>query len=151
MIRDQIKAKLIEAMKAKDEKMTGTIRLINAAIKDKDIDARTKGNMNGIDDNAIMSLLQTMVKQRRESIDMYTKGGRNDLVAAEQAELDIIQSFLPKQMSDEEMKAAVQAVVAEVGATSIKDMGKVMGALKTKYAGQMDMGKASGIIKSVLG
>ena len=151
MIRDQIKAKLIEAMKAKDEKMTGTIRLINAAIKDKDIDARTKGNMNGIDDNAIMSLLQTMVKQRRESIDMYTKGGRNDLVAAEQAELDIIQSFLPKQMSDEEMKAAIQAVVAEVGATSIKDMGKVMGALKTKYAGQMDMGKASGIIKSVLG
>ena len=151
MIREQIKTKLVEAMKAKDEKATGTLRLINAAIKDKDIDARSKGNMNGIDDAGVLSLLQSMIKQRRESIDMYTKGGRSDLVAAEQAEIDIIQSFLPKQMSDEEVKAAIQAIVAETGASSIKDMGKVMGALKAKYAGQLDMGKASGLIKAVLG
>ena len=150
MIREQIKSKLIEAMKAKDEKTTGTLRLINAAIKDKDIDARSKGNMNGIDDAGVLSLLQTMIKQRRESIDMYTKGGRSDLVASEQAEIDVIQSFLPKQMSDEEIKAAIQAIVAETGAASIKDMGKVMGALKAKYAGQLDMGKASGLIKTIL-
>ena len=151
MIREQIKAKLVEAMKAKDEKATGTLRLINAAIKDKDIDARTKGNMDGIDDTGVMSLLQSMIKQRRESIDMYTKGGRTDLVAAEQAEIDIIQAFLPKQMSEDEVKAAIQAIVTETGASSIKDMGKVMGALKAKYAGQMDMGKASALIKAVLG
>ena len=151
MLREQIKSKLIEAMKAKDEKATGTLRLINAAIKDKDIDARSKGNMDGIDDSGVLSLLQSMIKQRRESIDMYMKGGRSDLVAAEQAEIDIIQSFLPKQMSDEEVKNAIQAIVAETGASSIKDMGKVMGALKAKYAGQLDMGKASGLIKSILG
>ena len=151
MIREQIKTKLIEAMKAKDEKATGTLRLINAAIKDKDIDARTKGNMDGIDDAGVLSLLQSMIKQRRESIDMYTKGGRADLVAAEQAEIDVIQSFLPKQMSDDEVKAAIQAIIAETGASSIKDMGKVMGVLKSKYAGQLDMGKASGLIKTLLG
>lgn len=150
MIREQIKAKLIEAMKAKDEKTTGTLRLINAAIKDKDIDARSKGNMDGIDDSGVMSLLQSMIKQRRESIDMYVKGGRSDLAVGEQAEIDVIQSFLPKQMSDEEVMAAIRALIAEVGATSIKDMGKVMGALKAKYAGQMDMGKASGLIKAAL-
>ena len=151
MIREQIKSKLVEAMKAKDEKATGTLRLINAAIKDKDIDARSKGNMNGIDDAGVLSLLQTMIKQRRESIDMYNKGGRSDLVASEQAEIDIIQTFLPKQMSDEEVKAAIQAIVTETGASSIKDMGKVMGVLKAKYAGQLDMGKASGLIKTILG
>ncbi len=151
MIREQIKTKLVEAMKAKDEKTTGTLRLINAAIKDKDIADRSKGNMNGIDDAAILSLLQSMIKQRRESIDMYTKGGRTDLAGAEQAEIDVIQSFLPKQMSDDEVKAAIEVIVAETGASSIKDMGKVMGVLKAKYAGQLDMGKASGIIKTVLG
>lgn len=151
MIREQIKAKLIDAMKAKDEQVTGTLRLINATIKDKDIEARPKGILNGIDDTAIMSLLQTMIKQRKESIDMYTKGNRTDLAAKEQAEIDIIQSFLPKQMSDDEVKAVIEKLVAETGAASIKDMGKVMGALKAKYAGQIDMGKASGLIKSVLG
>lgn len=151
MIREQIKKRLVEAMKAKDEKATGTLRLINAYIKDKDIEARPKGILDGIDDGAILSLLQSMIKQRKESIDMYTKGGRVDLAANEQAEIDIIQSFLPKQMSDEEIKAAIEALVAETGATSVKDMGKVMGALKAKYAGQLDMGKASGMIKSILG
>ena len=151
MIREQIKTKLVEAMKAKDEKTTGTLRLINAAIKDKDIEARPKGITDGIDDNAILSLLQSMIKQRRESIDMYTKGGRDDLVAGEQAEIDVIQMFLPKQMSEEEVKSAIQQIVTETGASSIKDMGKVMGVLKSKYAGQLDMGKASALIKSILG
>jgi len=151
MIREQIKKRLVEAMKAKDEKATGTLRLINASIKDKDIEARPKGILDGIDDGAILSLLQSMIKQRKESIDMYTKGGRADLAANEQAEIDIIQSFLPKQMSDDEIKAAIEALVAETGATSVKDMGKVMGALKAKYAGQLDMGKASGMTKSILG
>lgn len=151
MIREQIKSKLIEAMKAKDEKVTGTLRLINAAIKDKDIEARPKGITDGIDDNAIMSLLQSMIKQRKESIDMYTKGGRADLAAAEQAEIDVIQSFLPQQMTEEEMTAAIRQIITETGASSVKDMGKVMGVLKTRYAGSMDMGKASGLIKSLLG
>ena len=151
MIREQIKAKLVEAMKSKNEKATATLRLINAAIKDKDIEARSKGNMDGIDDAGVLSLLQTMIKQRRESIAMYEKGGRSDLVAAEQGEIDIIQTFLPKQLSDEEVKAAIQTLITETGATSVKDMGKVMGALKAKYAGQIDMGKASGLIKAALG
>ncbi len=151
MIREQIKTKLIEAMKAKDDKTTGTLRLINAAIKDKDIEARPKGILNGIDDTAILSLLQSMIKQRKESIDMYQKGGRADLAAAEQAEIDVIQAFLPKQMDEAETRAAIQAVIAETGAASIKDMGKVMGALKAKYAGQLDMGKASALIKESLG
>lgn len=151
MIREQIKEKLIAAMKAKDEKTTGTLRLINAAIKDKDIDARAKGVTDGIDDAGVMSLLQSMIKQRRESIDMYTKGGRADLAAGEQAEIDLIQSFLPQQMSDEEVREALKSIIAETGAASIKDMGKVMGVLKAKYAGRLDMGKASGLIKSLLG
>ena len=151
MIREQIKEKLIAAMKAKDEKTTGTLRLINAAIKDKDIDVRAKGVTDGIDDAGVMSLLQSMIKQRRESIDMYTKGGRADLAAGEQAEIDLIQSFLPQQMSEDEIRTALDGIIAETGATSIKDMGKVMGVLKTKYAGRLDMGKASSLIKTVLG
>lgn len=151
MIREQIKTKLIEAMKTKDEKTTGTLRLINAAIKDKDIEARPKGITDGIDDNTIMSLLQSMVKQRKESIDMYTKGGRMDLAASEQDEINIIQLFLPQQMGKEETTLAIQKIIAETGASSIKDMGKVMGILKTKYAGSIDMGQASALIKNLLG
>lgn len=150
MIREQIKAKLIEAMKAKDEQTTGTLRLINAAIKDKDIEARPKGNPNGIDDSAVMSLLQSMIKQRKESIEMYRQGHRDDLATKEQAEVDLIQSFLPQQMTEEEMNAAIRDVITQTGATSIKDMGKVMGAVKAKYAGRMDMGRASGLIKAAL-
>ena len=150
MIREQIKAKLIESMKAKDEQTTGTLRLINAAIKDKDIEARPKGNPNGIDDSAVMSLLQSMVKQRKESIEMYRQGHRDDLAAKEQAEVDIIQSFLPQQMTEEEMKVAIRDVITQTGATSVKDMGKVMGTVKAKYAGRMDMGRASGLIKAAL-
>lgn len=150
MIRDELKKQLIDAMKAKDEKKTATIRLINAAIKQKDIEARPSGKTDGIDDAAVLSLMQSMIKQRKESIDMYTKGGRNDLAAAEQSEIDIIQSFLPKQMSEEEIRSAIAFVIAETGAASIKDMGKVMGALRAKYAGQMDFGLASGLIKNAL-
>lgn len=150
MIREQIKSKLVEAMKAKNDKMTGTLRLINAAIKDKDIEARPKG-ITEIDDSAILSLLQSMIKQRKESIDMYQKGGRMDLAENEQAEIDVIQMFLPKQMSDEEVTSAIKTIIEETGATSIKDMGKVMGVLKSKYAGQLDMGKASTLIKGLLG
>ena len=150
MIREQLKNALIEALKSKNEKRTATIRLINAAIKDKDIEARPKGVLNGIDEQAVFALLQSMVKQRKESIALYMQGNRQDLVESEQAEIDIISEFLPKQMSEEEVKAAVQAVISEVQAASVKDMGKVMGALKAKYAGQMDMSAASAVIKSLL-
>ncbi len=150
MIREELKKALVDALKTKNEKKTATIRLINAAIKDKDIEARPKGITDGIDDTAILSLLQSMVKQRKESIEMYKQGGREDLVASEQAEIDIISAFLPQQMSEEETKQAIEAVIQEIGASSIKDMGKVMGALKAKYAGQMDFSIASGLIKGLL-
>ena len=151
MIREQIKAQLIEAMKAKNETKTGTLRLMNAAIKDKDIAARPSGNADGIDDAAILSLFQSMIKQRRESIELYQKGNRPELADAEQAEIDIIQSFLPKQMSADEATLAIKAAIAATGASSVKDMGKVMAELKAKYAGQMDFGAASAAIKGLLG
>lgn len=150
MIREQLKKALIDALKNKEEKKTATIRLINAAIKDKDIEARPKGITDGIDDNAILSLLQGMVKQRKESIEMYKQGNRSDLVEAEQAEIDIINQFLPQQMSEEETKTAISTVIQSVGATSIKDMGKVMAALKAQYAGKMDFALASQQIKALL-
>ena len=150
MLRENIQNALKEAMKAKNMLEVNAVRMIIAGIKEKDVDARGKGAKEATDAD-LLAMMQTMIKQRRESIDMYQKGGRADLVAAEQGEIDIIQTFLPKQMSDDEVKAAIQAIITEVGATSIKDMGKVMGALKTKYAGQMDMGKASGLIKAALG
>ena len=130
MIREQIKAQLIEAMKAKNETKTGTLRLMNAAI---------------------LSLFQSMIKQRRESIELYQKGNRPELADAEQAEIDIIQSFLPKQMSADETTAAVKAAIAATGAASLKDMGKVMAELKSKYAGQMDFGAVSASLKGLLG
>lgn len=150
MIREELKAQLVDAMKMKQDKKTATIRLINAAIKQKDIEARPAGNADGIDDTAILSLMQSMIKQRRESIDMYQKGNRPDLAEIEQGEIDIIQSFLPKQMSAEETKAAIATIISETGAASIKDMGKVMSALRAKYAGQMDFGAASNLIKEAL-
>ena len=150
MIREQLKKALIDALKNKEEKKTATIRLINAAIKDKDIEARPKGITDGIDDNAILSLLQGMVKQRKESIEMYKQGNRSDLVEAEQAEIDIINQFLPQQMSEEETKTAISTVIQSVGATSITDMGKVMAALKAQYAGKMDFALASQQIKALL-
>ena len=150
MIRDEIKAQLVEAMKNQNKDKVATLRLINSAIKDRDIADRSKGNYDGIDDAGVLSLLQSMIKQRRESIEIYKKGNREDLVAHEQGEIDVIQSFLPKQMNAEEMQAAIQQVIAQTGAAGIKDMGKVMGALRGQYAGQMDFGVASGIIKQLL-
>ena len=150
MIREEIKKQLVEAMKNQEKDKVATLRLINSNIKDRDIADRSKGNYDGIDEAGILSLLQTMIKQRRESIEMYKQGGRDDLVAHEQGEIDVIQSFLPKQMSSDEMQAAIKEVIAQTGAAGMKDMGKVMGALRGKYAGQMDFGAASGIIKQLL-
>ena len=150
MIREEIKKQLIEAMKAGQKEKVDTLRLINSTIKDKDIADRTKGNMDGISDEAILSVLQGMIKQRKESIALYTQGGRAELAEAEQKEVDIIQSFLPKQMDANEMREAIKAAITETGASSMKDMGKVMGLLRGKYAGKMDFGAASGEIKALL-
>lgn len=151
MLRETLNQALKDAMKAKDAQRTATLRLILAALKDRDIAARTSGDdRTGIPDDAILSLLQTMVKQRRESITMYEQGGRQDLADKEKAEIAVIESFLPKQLSEAEVEAAARAAIAEVGAQGIKDMGKAMGVLKAKYAGQMDFAKAAAILKSQL-
>lgn len=151
MLREKIKAELVAAMKSKDEAKTSVLRLINASIKDKDIAARPAGKMDGISDDEVLGLFQSMIKQRRESIELYEKGNRPDLVAKEQAEVDIIKSFMPAQMDDAAVTAAIKDIIAQTGAVGMKDMGKVMGALRGKYAGQMDFGKASAIIKGLLG
>ncbi|MGN1091576.1 MAG: GatB/YqeY domain-containing protein [Alphaproteobacteria bacterium] len=151
MIREKIKAELVAAMKEHNEAKTATLRLIGATLKDKDIAARPSGKTDGISDDEILSMFQSMIKQRRESIELYTKGGRNDLVEKEQAEIDIITSFMPAQMDDAAVENAIKQAISDTGAASIKDMGKVMGALKGKYAGQMDFGKASAKIKELLG
>ncbi len=150
MFRTRLNEALKEAMKAKDKRATSTLRLILAALKDRDIAARGRGKSDGVDDDEILDLLQKMVRQRHDSIEMYQKGNRQDLVEKEQGEIEIIEHFLPKQLTDEETQAAVQDVVAELDASSIKDMGRVMGALKTRYAGRMDFGKASGLVKARL-
>ncbi|MFN4275034.1 MAG: GatB/YqeY domain-containing protein [Ferrovibrio sp.] len=151
MLRETLNQALKDAMKAKDAQRTATLRLILAALKDRDIAARTSGDdRTGIPEDAILSLLQTMVKQRRESITMYEQGGRQDLADKEKSEIAVIESFLPKQLSEAEVEAAARAAIAEVGAQGIKDMGKAMGVLKAKYAGQMDFAKAAAILKSQL-
>jgi len=139
-----------DAMRARAEPATTTIRMINAAIKQKDIDvARPRGDQQ-IGDDEILNLLQNLIKSRRESVELYKQGSRQDLVDKEEAEIAVIEQFLPKQMGEEETKAAVRELVASLGASSVKDMGKVMGALKSKYAGQLDITKASVIVKQVL-
>ena len=150
MLRDTIKAAQITAMKAKDKERLAAVRLILAKIKDRDIEMRT-GEGSADDDVVVTEVLMKMAKQRRESIQMYKDGGRDELAAVEEGELAVIEEFLPKQMSEDEMKAAIESVKAEVGAESIKDMGKVMAALKEGYAGQMDFGKASGFVKASFG
>ena len=150
MIRDKISQTLKEAMKAKDEAKTTTLRTVNAAIKQKDIDvARGRGDQH-ISEDEVLNLLQSLIKSRRESIALYQQGGRQDLVDKECAEIAIIEQFLPKQMSEEETRSAIRELVASLGASSVKDMGKVMAALKSKYAGQLDMTKASATVKDVL-
>ncbi|MBO6783274.1 MAG: GatB/YqeY domain-containing protein, partial [Alphaproteobacteria bacterium] len=141
---------LKEAQKAKDERAVSTFRLITAALKDRDIAARSKGNPDGISDDEILQMLQTMVKQRRESISMYEKGGRLELAEQEAEEIEIIQRFLPEQLDEEATERAVEKTIEDVGASGLKDMGAVMGALREEYAGQMDFGKASAIVKTRL-
>ena len=151
-LRDDISAALKDAMKAGDKKRLGTVRLMQAAIKDKDINSRTAGHDSALTpDSGLVELFAKMVKQRQDSIAAFEQGGRPELAQNERDEITVIQSFMPKQMSEEEAKAAVAGVIAAVGATSVKDMGKVMAELKAKYAGQMDMAKAGGIVKSLLG
>ena len=149
-IREKIKETQKAAMKSKDKQKLAAVRLIMASLKDKDIDARTKNKPDGIDDNEILSMLQSMIKQRHESIKMYKEGGREELADRESAEIDVIEDFLPAQLSDEELESAIDTAITATGAEGIKDMGKVMAILKEKYAGQMDMGKASGAVKSKL-
>jgi uncharacterized protein YqeY len=151
MLRAKLSDALKDAMRAKDARRVGTLRLVLAAIKDRDIAARQGDNRDGIPDADILSLLQTMIRQRRESIAMYEKGGRADLVTQEQEEIVVIESFLPQQMDDAATEAAARAAIAALGAASIKDMGKVMAHLKAKFAGQMDIGKASAVVKGLLG
>jgi uncharacterized protein YqeY len=150
-LRAKIMQAMKDAMKAGDKRRLSTVRLMQSAIKDKDIASRTEGVNDGVSDAEILELFSKMVKQRRESAELYEKGGRADLVEQEQGEIAVLEEFMPKQMDEAETKAAVAAVIAEVGATSIKDMGKVMGALKGKYAGQMDFGKAGAVVKAALG
>ncbi len=137
-------------MKAGDKGRLGTIRLIQSALKDKDIEARGNGK-EPLGDEEILQLLQKMVKQRQESARLYTEGNRPELAAQENAEIAIISAYLPKQMDEADAKAAIAAVIAEIGAAGAKDMGKVMGELKARYAGQMDFGKASPLVKQLLG
>ena len=150
MIRDRIKAELVSAMKGGDKSRTATIRLINSALKNRDIELRI-GTAPADDDVVVTEVLQKMIKQRRESIALYQQGGRQELADAETAEVAVIESFLPAQMSEEETKAAIDAIVAETGATSVKDMGRVMALMKERHAGQLDMSKASLLVKARLG
>lgn len=150
MLREQIKSALKEAMVSKDKHVVSTLRLIMAALKDRDIAARTQDKPDGITDEEILSLLQSMVKQRRDSITMYENGGRLELAEQEASEIAIIERFLPKQMSEEEIAGVVEALIDELGATGLKDMGPTMAALRERYAGQMDFAKGSAIVKARL-
>jgi uncharacterized protein YqeY len=149
MLRDAITSATKDAMKAGDKARLSTLRLISSAIKNADIDARTGGKE--VTDEALMGLLQKLVKQRQESADLYDKGNRPELAAQERAEIAVIQSFLPKQMSEEEARTAIADAIRETGAASVKDMGKVMGALKARHTGTMDFARAGALVKSMLG
>jgi hypothetical protein len=151
MLRDQLNEALKTAMKAKEGRTVSTVRLIRAALKDRDIAARGKGNSEGIADPEILSMLQSMIKQRRESIEMYEKGGRVELAEQEAEEIVIIEGFLPEQMGEEATAAAIKEVIKELDAQSLKDMGRTMGVLKERYAGKMDFSKAGPLVKAQLG
>lgn len=151
MLRTRLNDALKDAMKTKNARAVSTVRLILAALKDRDIAARTRGESDPISDDEILQLLQTMVKQRREAIELYKQGGRDELALQEAEEIAVIETFLPRQLGEAEVKAAVSALITEIGATGIKDMGRVMTELRTRYAGQMDFAKASGVVKDTLG
>ena len=150
MLRQALSDAVKEAMKARDPRTTSTLRMVLAKLKDKDIEARGTGNPDGIDDSAVLSVLQGMIKQRRESIELYKQGNRPDLVDQEAAEITIIERFLPQQMDEAATRAAITAVIGEIGAASIKDMGRTMAALKERHAGEMDFQKASALVKEAL-
>jgi hypothetical protein len=149
MLRDDINNAVKDAMRAKDERKLSTLRMVNSTIKNADIEARGQGKPP-LSDGDLLGVFQKMIKQRQESVELYEKGGREELAAQERAEILVISTYLPKQMSDDDVKAAIAATIKDTGAAGIKDMGKVIGALKAKYAGQMDFGKASGLVKAAL-
>ena len=149
MIRDEIKAALVSAMKGGDKETTATIRLIQSAIKNRDIELRTATQAPD-DDLLVTEVLQKMIKQRRESVDLYRKGGREELAAREEAEIAVIERFLPAQMDDAEAGAAIQAIIAELGASSMKDMGRVMAAVKKRHASSIEPARASALVKAAL-
>lgn len=151
MLRQDINEALKTAMKAKNARATSTLRLILAALKDRDIAARGRGVEGGVSDDDILAMLQTMIRQRRESMAQYEQGGRLDLVKQEAEEIAIIEGFLPRQLSDAEVATLVAEAIAEVGAANIKDMGRVMAALKAKHAGRMDFAKVSAVVRQLLG
>lgn len=148
--RTEFNSALKDAMKNKDNVALATIRLIVAALKDRDITEREKGKTDGLDDAGILLMLQSMIKQRQESSKTYSDAGRCDLAEREEAEIEIIRGFMPKQLSDSEVGEIIDGLITEMDAADIKDMGKIMGVLKTKYAGQIDMGKAGAIAKQKL-
>lgn len=150
MLRERLKDELKKSMLAKEPRATATLRLILAALKDRDIAGRSKGQTDGIGEDEILSMLQTMIKQRRESIEMYNKGGRDELAKQEGEEIAIIERFLPAQMNDAAIEAAIGKTIESVDASGLKEMGKVMAALRAKYAGQMDFAKAGAIAKKLL-
>jgi uncharacterized protein YqeY len=149
-LREDVAAAMKDALKAKDQAALATVRLISAALKDRDIAARGNGNQDGIGDDEILSMMQTMIKQRNESAKMYRDGGRPELAEAEEAEIRIITGFLPAQLGDAEIDAAIAAAIAATGAGSIKDMGQVMAHLKSAHAGQMDFSTVSQKVKAAL-
>jgi uncharacterized protein len=151
MLRSRLTEALKTAMKAKDARTVSTVRMILARLKERDIEVRPKGNPHGISDAEMVTMMQEMIKQRRESIELYQKGGRPELAKKEQEEIAVIESFMPRQLSEEEMGLAIRQVIGEVGASGAKDMGRVMAKLRERYAGTMDFAKASGIVRAQLG
>ena len=151
MLRTELNEAMKTAMRAKDTAGLGTIRLILAALKDRDIAARSKGNYDGIPEDEILQMFNSMIKQRRESITLYEQGGRCELAQKEQEEIVVIQRFMPKQMGEAEVLAAVKGAIASADAKGLKDMGRVMAVLKEKYAGQMDFTRASGLVRQSIG
>jgi uncharacterized protein YqeY len=149
MLRDDINSSLKDAMKSGDARRVSTLRMVNSTIKNADIEARGHGK-GPLADDELLSVFQKMIKQRQESVELYEKGGRAELAQQEREEIDIIASYLPKQLSEDEVKAAIAAAITETGAAGMKDMGKVIGALKAKYAGKMDFAKASALVKAQL-
>lgn len=150
MLRDKLNEAMKEAMRARDTAGLGTIRLILAKLKEVDIAARTETNREGVPDDRILSMLQGMIKQRHESVALYEKGNRPELAEKEKAEITVIERFLPQQMDEAAVDAAIREAIAATGASSMKDMGKVVGQLKAKYAGQIDFAKASAAVKKAL-